>query len=127
VSFVMPGAAVAVGWTYPDVPVRILGLGAISKAGFDKGVRRVPAPRQVNFQCIGQVYRITPSDGTSAVRARVRISDFTLEIVCDDDGTDAQLEMMDALNPYAGTSLSEARVLSAFGEAQAGFGLDYGE
>jgi hypothetical protein len=54
------------------------------------------------------------------MHARVRISGVSLEIVIEDYSVDSGLgdwESLDAINPYAGTSLSASRVEAAMGEA----------
>ena len=64
---------------------------------------------------LGMDKRIKAENG-SVVRVRVRISGPTLEIVAE-DASDVSIvgdwETMDALNPYAGTSLAAARIEAA--------------
>ena len=77
----------------------------------------------------GSSCRLIATDPSSRVDVRVRISDITLELVAedavDDQNSERVWESIDALNPYAGTSLSSARVQAAYDEAEAGYGLGY--
>jgi hypothetical protein len=54
VLFIMPESASAFGWRYPNVEHRTLGLGAISKAAFERGDNRPKALRQMTFERIGE-------------------------------------------------------------------------
>jgi hypothetical protein len=70
--------------------------------------------------CEGAARRLRTVDSGQTARARVRISGITLEIVVEDYSVDSGLgdwESLDAINPYAGTSLSASRVEAAMGEA----------
>ncbi len=77
----------------------------------------------------GSSCRLLVADTQSRIDVRVRISDITLELVAEDavdeSAHDRVWESIDALNPYAGTSLSSTRVQAAFDEAEAGYGLGY--
>lgn len=68
----------------------------------------------------GAARRLRTLESGQHARARVRISGVSLEIVIEDYSVDSGLgdwESLDAINPYAGTSLSASRVEAAMGEA----------
>ena len=57
VFFVMPESACAVGWRFPNVEHRTLGLAAIGRTAFERGDNRPKSLRQMTFERIGTFRR----------------------------------------------------------------------